>query len=190
MTSRYEAQNRRRRSLRLKGYDYTEAGAYFVTMVVQNRLCLFGGIVAEEMRLNEAGEMVRSAWESLPRRFPGIEVDAFVAMPNHVHGILVIDRPVEAFIRRAPARDAPTTTTLGAVVGAYKSLTAVEYARSAPTTIRPRLWQRNYYEHVIRNDESLNEIRQYICDNPAQWSFDRENPSAIRPSPKPIAPLL
>ena len=212
----YDPKIHRRRSLRLKGYDYTHVGAYFVTIVTQGRLCLFGEIVGKEMRLNEAGEMVCGFWEALPQRFPAIEMDMFVVMPNHLHGIVVIknrattrvaptnqnpDRGVEnaptvpnrATTRVAPTEimdggvDSPVTDqfALGDVIGAYKSLTTVEYTRGVKqmkwSPFHRRLWHRNYYEHVVRHDESLRQLQQYILDNPAQWAFDKENPLAKRP---------
>ena len=191
----YNPDIRRRRPIRLKGYDYSRTGAYFVTIVTQDRTCCFGDVTGEEMCLNDAGRMACRVWESLPLRFPGIEIDAFVVMPNHIHGIIIVGaslvgaqdpgdvRPPEA---GATTRVAPTGghVTLGNVVGAYKSLTTMEYARGVKTHSWPpfngRLWQRNYYEHVVRDDESLKRIRQYIVDNPAQWVFDRENPQAVR----------
>ena len=185
--------DQRRRPLRLKRYDYALAGAYFVTIVVQNRSCLFGEVVGEEMRLNDAGKLARREWEALPYRFPSIDIDVFVIMPNHLHGIAMIGQSAKAPTWGAPSRDGVTETvatpsnktatrsfpTLGDVVGTYKSLTTVEYVRGVNTLAWPRfsdrLWQRNYYEHVIRHDESLREIRQYILNNPARWALDPEN---------------
>lgn len=179
-----------RRLLRLKGYDYTQTGAYFVTIVLQNRLCLFGDIVGTEMQLNQAGEIVCRIWETLPNRFPTITIDTFVVMPNHLHGIIIINqRPVPVGAGLVPAQNvdaqsADTLPALGDVIGAYKSLTTVEYTRGVKmmkwTPFYRRLWQRNYYEHIIRNDDSLNYIRQYIIDNPGQWAFDKENPLATK----------
>ena len=145
--------------------------------------------------------MAYRIWESLPLRFPGIEIDAFVVMPNHIHGIIIVGAPTkgaqdpsdigtpetgatESSEAKATTRVTPTGghVSLGTVVGAYKSLTTMEYARGVKTHSWPpfngRLWQRNYYEHVVRDDESLRRVRQYIVDNPAQWIFDRENPQA------------
>ena len=220
--------SRRRRSIRLRGYDYAQAGAYFVTVVVQGRACLFGDLVGAEMRLNDAGEMIRRVWQEIPGRFPGIALDTFVVMPNHVHGIISIVQPVGASLVGAqeavphhvatreinpratndqkPAqpqgetrnidpwattRVAPTGDrryALGDVVGAFKSLTTVEYMRGVKTLRWPqfsgKLWQRNYFEHVVRSDESLTKIRQYILDNPARWEFDRENPKVVQLAPE------
>ena len=218
----YNPEIHRRRALRLKRYDYTHAGAYFVTIVTQGRSCLFGEIVGKEMRLNEAGEMVCGFWKALPQRFPAIEIDMFVVMPNHLHGIVVINQPNRATTRVAPTKstnvgaglvpaqntnstehrattrvapteimdggvDTPITDrfALGDVIGAYKSLTTVEYTRGVKqmkwSPFHKRLWQRNYYEHVVRHDESLQQLQQYILDNPDQWAFDKENPLDERP---------
>ena len=196
MNHRYNPDMHYRRSVRLRGYDYTHAGAYYVTIVAQDRVFLFGEVVGENVRLGEAGVMVQAVWEALPHRFPSIETDAFVVMPNHIHGIIVIDGPVGASLvdalddvgaRVTMARDTRATTrvapTLGDVIGAYKSSTTVEYARGVGTDgWRPfnrRLWQRNYYERVIRTNEELDRIREYIVNNPAQWEMDAENPDAI-----------
>ena len=193
----------RRRSLRLKEYDYTQAGAYYVTIVLQNRLCLFGEIVNTEMQLNKAGEVAHRVWEALPDRFPMITIDTFVIMPNHLHGIIIINPSITVGAGLVPAQSpdpesavgaglVPAQSTdplvpaqpaaLGDIIGAYKSLTTVEYTRGVKTmkwTPFPRrLWQRNYYEHVIRNDDALRHIREYIIHNPGQWDFDKENPFA------------
>ena len=154
------------------------------------------------MCLNEAGLMVSTVWDALPAQFPVVDLDAFVVMPNHIHGIIVFATqmlvgaplvgaqdvtPNRTIDNRATTRVAPT---LGDVVGAYKSRVTVEYTRGVKTkgwpAFRRRLWQRNFYEHIIRNEESLNRIRQYILDNPARWTFDRENPLAVTPEPEGI----
>ena len=202
---KYDATKHHRRSIRLKGYDYSQAGAYFVTIVTQDRACLFGEVVGGEMQLNDAGRIVLAEWDTLPGRFPTVELDAFIVMPNHVHGIIAISTDdmtsnagvnvgaglvpaLRATIRatiRATTRVAPT---VGDIVGAFKSLTTVLYThgvkQSGWPSFRGRLWQRNYHEHIIRNDESLNRIRQYILDNPACWASDRENPQVGTPEPE------
>jgi putative transposase len=161
-----------RRSLRLDGYDYAQAGAYFVTICTQDRLCLFGDIADGEMQLNDAGRMVRSVWEGLPDRFAAMELDAFVVMPNHVHAIATfVGAGLALPGENGAASSAPT---LGDMVRAFKSLSAIRVnrlmLRSGP------LWQRNYYEHVIRNERELDKIREYIATNPLKWALDRENP--------------
>ena len=186
----YEPQKRHRRSIRLKGYDYSQAGAYFVTICTQNRACLFGEVVDGKMRLNEAGRMVLVEWNALSERFPVVELDAFVVMPTHIHGIIVITNDIVG-AGLVPAPERATTRvapTIGDVVGAFKSRTTVLYTRgvkqSGWATFPGRLWQRNYYEHIIRNEESLNRIRQYILNNPSRWAMDRENPNASELEPE------
>lgn len=237
-----------------------------MTIVTQERACLFGIVDGHEMQLNEAGAMIRRTWLALPERFQGIAIDEFVVMPNHIHGLIVIiepegaplvgawnaalpgdgagdidgrattrvattgeqeadgagiNKPVGAPLvgaryaaqsgvgagdsgSRATTRVAPTQYqnlaetdgksgigargedrryTLSDVVGAFKSLTTVEYVRGVKAQHWPRfpgkLWQRNYYEHVVRREDSLDKIRQYIRDNPARWAFDGENPARV-----------
>jgi putative transposase len=196
---KYDPQKHHRRSIRLKGYDYTQAGAYFITIVTQDRECLLGDVVDGVMQLSEAGHMVERCWYDIPTYFPNVELDAFVTMPNHLHGIIVIahNHPVGAGL--VPAQHDRATTdgattdgatadgattrvapTVGDIVGAFKSKTTVAYIRGVKQSGWPpfggRLWQRNYYEHIIRNDASLNRIRQYIVNNPTKWGLDRENP--------------
>ena len=123
----YNPDRHRRRSLRLKGYDYTQAGAYFVTVVVQERLPLFGVVMDSKMQLNAAGEMVQRVWDEMPNRFPSIEMNAFIAMPNHIHGIIIVGAPLVG--ARSFNDETSTKVLLGDVVGAFKSLTTVEYVR-------------------------------------------------------------
>ncbi len=176
----------RRRSLRLRGFDYSKEGAYFVTICTRNRECLFGEVVAGRMRLSEAGQAIQAVWARLSERFPTIESDAFIVMPNHIHGILVLvgAGPVLSLVEglslpvKGAASSAPTAftpITLGNLLRAFKSISAVGANRFLSRSGKP-LWQRNYYEHVIRNEESLNRIREYIATNPLRWELDRENP--------------
>ena len=165
-----------RRSIRLDGYDYSSAGAYFISIAAQGRLCLFGSVVDGELRLNDAGKMVRRVWDGMPDRFPFINMDEFVVMPNHVHGVIFIRQPVPT--TGAPTMGAPA---LGDVVGAFKSVTTVEYVRGVRglgwQRFDKRLWQRNYFERVIRNEHELGLVREYIANNIVNWESDRENPS-------------
>jgi REP element-mobilizing transposase RayT len=180
-----DADKRHRRSVRLKGYDYSASGAYFVTICTQNRACLFGEVRNGAVALNRAGEIAQSSWNGLPARFSWIGLDAFVVMPNHVHGIILVGAqfiaPATVFGNRKTGvmNHAPT---LGEIVRAYKAA-STRFIRQAG--IPNFAWQRNYYEHVVRSEESLNRIRQYIVENPARWEFDRENPAATAPEPEP-----
>jgi len=177
--------DRKRRSIRLKEYDYSQGGMYFVTVCTRHREPFFGVIERGEMQLNDAGDMLVAKWDTLPDRFPAVELDSFVVMPNHVHAILNIVANGDVGAGLVPAQRATTRVapSVGDIVGAYKSLTTVAYThgvrRLGWPAFHERLWQRNYYEHVIRNEESLKQIRQYIADNPARWEFDQDNPSVF-----------
>jgi putative transposase len=164
-----------RHSIRLRAFDYSSSGGYFVTSCVQNRECLFGDVLDNVMVLNDVGRLVESVWNGLMERFPTIELDAFVVMPNHVHFIINIavsagkdgmgqDRAGQG---RAP--------TLDQIVGAFKSISAARVNRLLSRTGQP-LWQRNYYERIIRNESELNGFRDYIIHNPMRWADDSENP--------------
>lgn len=173
------APTNRRRPLRLQGFDYSKEGAYFVTICTQNRAYLFSDVVDGAMHLNDAGRLVQTVWDGLSQRFPTIELDAFVVMPNHIHGILFIVGAGLALPLKGAASSAPTRSrphTLGNVLRAFKSISAIGVNRALSRSGQP-LWQRNYYEHVIRSEESLNCIRGYIATNPFRWELDRENPA-------------
>ena len=178
---KFDPEKHHRRSIRLKGYDYAQAGAYFVTICTQNRECLFGKVVDGGMWLNDAGQMVAIAWQQLPQRFPQVAIDAFVVMPNHLHGIIIITKlsDVGAGLVPAPLDEAKASTGLGNIVGAFKSITTHEYTIGVRQRnwlpFSGKLWQRNYYENIIRDQRALNNIRQYIAENPLKWSSNAEN---------------
>ena len=180
---KYDPDKHHRRSIRLKGYDYAQPGAYFVTIVTQDRACLFGAVADGEMELNNAGEIAKAAWNELPEGFPSLGLDAFVVMPNHIHGIIMVGAqfiaPTDGLgvTNQGVMNHAPT---LGNIIRAYKA-TSTRLIRQAGTP--DFTWQRNNYEHVVRDEESLDRIRRYILDNPARWEFDRENPAATAPEP-------
>ncbi len=167
-----------RQSIRLKNYDYSQPGYYFVTICTWNRLNIFGDIDNAQMDLNLYGKMVEKAWGELKVRFPDAYLDEFEIMPNHFHGIIaIVGAPlVGARGERAGTRPAPT---LGAIIGAFKSITARQFILSLKDKKNhSQLWQRNYYEHVIRNEKELFELRQYIQQNPLKWELDPENVGA------------
>jgi REP element-mobilizing transposase RayT len=179
-----------RRSIRLKGYDYTSPGAYFVTLVTKDRQCLFGEVQVEEMYLNPFGVLVDNEWCRLGERFDKIVVDEWIVMPNHLHGILLIvndmnldkesDHPnVQSGQRSSSKEDTLLPGSMGAIVGAYKSTTTrlINGLKCCPGA---KIWQRNYYEHIIRNEGEWEAIRKYIRNNPAEWELDRENPNRGR----------
>jgi putative transposase len=195
-----------RHSIRLREYDYSTAGAYFVTVCTQEKERLFGEVIDGEMRLNDAGRMVERIWRELSERFPLVILDEFVIMPNHFHGIIFLSdrrgepcvRPNEYIIRRGKPCVRPIQqgdhknvdhkegdhrgtreNSLGRIMQALKSVTTVEYVRGVHHINWPpfpgRLWQRDYFERIIRNEKELNVIREYIINNPARWADDPEN---------------
>lgn len=211
----------RRRSIRLKGYDYSQPGAYFITICTNNRECLFGEIVHEKMVLNDAGNMIQTIWDEMPFNYIGTEIDQFVVMPNHIHGIVFINVGAtpcgypDSGPRACPDATlcgCPDATTNGYpilktrggsmngekigqpqgvaptgglslfdVVHRFKTMTTKRYTdgvkQSGWQSFQGKLWQRNYFEHIIRNDAELNGIREYIIYNPLNWALDNENPS-------------
>ena len=174
----YDPEKRRRRSTRLPGYDYAQPGAYFVTLCVQQRECLLGEIESAGMACNEAGAMIEMWWRELPRKFPACSGDAFVVMPNHMHGIIVIDELAGADARH---KDAHTSASLPRIVQWFKTMTTNAYIRGVDERgwmpFARRLWQRNYYEHIVRDEIDLNRIREYILNNPLNWEDDPDNPA-------------
>ena len=226
----------RRKRLRLMGYDYSLPSAYFVTVCVHNKECLFGEIVERGMILNDAGKMISEYWGFLPGRFPGVALDVFMVMPNHFHGIIIItgsDLPhkivgadhfkniVGADQRVCPKpgadhhqnivgadhRVCPKTdehigsplpnsgvridnktgehigSPLPGIIQWFKTMTTNQYIRGVKeknwTPFSGKLWQRNYYEHIVRNEESLNRIREYIMNNSFKWEDDLEYPGKV-----------
>ena len=203
----------RRKSIRLKGYDYSQAGLYFVTICTQNRACLFGHIHKNEMTLNDAGKMIETEWINLKNRFPNIEYHEFVIMPNHIHGILeiahatTVGSPLVGAQNKMTFSDeigqpqgiaengqpqgianigqpqgiAPTANkTVGDIMDAFKSITTVEYIRGVKNCgwnpFVGKLWQRNYWEHIIRNNDDYQRISNYIINNTQNWDNDKLKP--------------
>jgi len=170
-------ENPRRRSIRLSGYDYSQPGAYFITLVTQGRECLFGEVVDGQMRLNALGEIVREEWEKTATIRAEIELGSYVIMPNHFHGnIWIIEGRGTA--RRAPTVEQfgkPVAGSIPTILRAFKSaVTArINQIRKTPGVA---VWQRNYYEHVIRNEDDLQAIHLYIAANPTNWPDDDEYP--------------
>ena len=202
MKRRVEKQHRR--SIRLKGYDYRREGMYFVTIVVEDRAYLFGEVVDGEMRPNQFGRIVKATWNELPHHYRGVRCDAFVVMPNHIHGVIgLVDdegvgandvgaglKPARGVVAgpnsvRAGLKPAPTRPGLPEIIRGFKTFSARRINELRETRGVP-IWQRNYYEHIIRDEESLNRIRGYILNNPAQWAVDPENPAATAAEPPDI----
>jgi REP element-mobilizing transposase RayT len=153
-----------RKSLRLSHYDYAMPGAYFVTACTHERTCLLGKISDGTVRLSEAGRVVAQVWQDLPAHYPNFSLDEFVIMPNHLHGLLVIERE--------------GGRPLSNLMRAFKAFSTREI--KAQRLVTDPVWQRGYYEHVVRDEADLAVICQYIQDNPAKWDLDDENPARRR----------
>ncbi len=208
----YNPDKHHRRSIRLKGYDYSKAGLYFITICCQDRSCRFGHVDNDEMVLNEFGHIAYNEWCNLPKRFANFDLDVFQIMPNHMHGIIALNDTVGAgftpaqngdnteynipaqngsvdqnqndadIIQGARASPAPTVgASVSDIVGAYKSLVAngcldiwkFKWAEVNPAPTMGKLWQRDFYEHIIRNEQSYQTISNYIIENPAKWKDDK-----------------
>ena len=198
----------KRRTIRLKEYDYTQAGMYFVTVCVQDKKCLFGDVENGEMLLNEAGRMIDKWWQKLPDKYDEITIDEYCIMPNHIHGIInnvgaipcnrpnkecnipnkENNRPNKKYnytnYKKGENMVSPVRKNiipndyagLGKYVSWVKRMSTNEYIRNVKNNnwllFDKRLWQRNYYEHIIQNEKDLYRIREYIMHNPAQWDKD------------------
>jgi len=175
---KYNPAKHHRRSIRLQGYDYSQPGWYFITICSQSREMLFGDIVNRKMFLNEVGIIIKNNWLKIPELRSYIELDEFIIMPNHFHGIMIIMENSNRV--RATDSVAPTlkAKSIGSILGQFKSSTTKEIQKIHIPHFR---WQRNYYEHIIRNEQDLNRIRKYIRENPLKWLNDNKG-RQIRPS--------
>ncbi|MGB2856128.1 MAG: transposase [Dehalococcoidia bacterium] len=166
---KYDPDRHHRRSIRLREYDYSQEGAYFITACTQKHDLLLDNI--------EIRSMIQKWWDVLPEKFPDVRTDQVVIMPNHIHGIIFIEHLGQSHGIGQSHRIAPT---LGRIVQWFKTMTTNEYIKAARTNnaepFPVKLWQRNYYEHILRNETDLNSARQYILDNPAKWEEDEDNP--------------
>ena len=197
---KFDPQKHHRRSIRLPGYDYSQSGAYYVTMAAQGRECLFGEIVDGEVHLNEYGEVVQKWWNEIPIHFPNVELGAFVIMPNHVHGIIFIitqrrgevlsphDNPNnnmhdvhgDGANHQGGATPPLQPPTLGQIIAYFKYQSTKEMNRIEPEKAITKFWQRNYYEHIIRDEKDLQNKTDYINANPSLWDEDDNNPRNIQ----------
>jgi REP element-mobilizing transposase RayT len=159
---------KRRRSTRLKDWDYASPGAYFVTICAQHRRRIFGTIESEQIRLSEIGSIVEQKWVWLERQYPHVILDEFIIMPNHLHGIIFLQS-----VRRGGSRTAPTSKskTLGRLIGAFKTTSTKQINNLLGTPGKP-VWQRGFYDHIILDEEDLRRAREYIRHNPGNWVLD------------------
>ena len=166
----------RRRSIRITDYDYSQGGAYYVTVCCRKRQSLFGNVVNGRTRLNQCGRIALRCWNEIPDHFPNVQLDAHVLMPNHLHGILII-REETGTACRAPTNERfsrPVGGSVPTIIRSFKSAVTRRFNEIRGIRVGS-LWQRNYFEHVIRDEESLDKIREYIATNAERWQLDREN---------------
>ncbi len=158
-----------RKTNRLRQYDYSKAGYYFVTLCIQNRVCLLGNVVNDQMILNHAGVMIENSWRQVSGDYDEVEIDSWQIMPNHLHGIIIL---AEA--------GTGSTPSLSDVIGQFKSVTTNQYIGGVKHhqwhPFDKKLWQQSFHDHVIRNDQDLNRVREYIHNNPLKWALDEDNP--------------
>ncbi len=179
-----------RRSIRLRHYDYSLPVAYFVTICTHGRRCLFGEVLDGAMVLNELGLLVRDCWLATPTARIETTLDEFVVMPNHLHGIIQIGEMAESQAQGSMSEGGPAgrkfvspSGGLGAIVRGFKGV-ATSRAVNSGLSPRASLWQRGYYEHVIRSERALAQVRDYVRFNPAKWEADRDNPRTWSPRPR------
>jgi putative transposase len=167
-----------RRSIRLKGYDYSQPGAYFVTICAHNNESIFGHVINGNMHLNEFGKIVEKEWLKTFDMRKILKLDIYVIMPNHFHGIIIIadGRGTLQRARTGEKFGKPVSNSIPTIIRLFKSATTKQINQIRQTT-GMELWQHNYYEHIIRNENELNQVLEYIINNPLQWQFDKENPN-------------
>ncbi|NDV77786.1 transposase [Dysgonomonas sp. 511] len=160
-----------RRSIRLHGYDYSQGGLYFVTICVKDKECLFGTVVDGDMVLNEFGNIVKKCWLAIPEHYAYVVLHGYIIMPNHIHGIIEIGEFVGANYH-SPENEAlfrSPSGTIGSIIRGLKIGVMKWYKEYLQVK---SIWQRSYYEHIIRNDESYQKITEYIYENPGNWLTD------------------
>ncbi len=177
--------HKNRRSIRLRDYDYSSPGEYFVTICTHKRECLFGDVVDGEMGLNEIGEIDNNEWLKTETIRDNVELGAFIIMPNHMHAIFGIVESLGAYRDTPLPRDANSnpsfkspSKTVGAIVRGYKSAVTTKI-NTLKNSAGQKIWQRNYYEHIIRNEKSFRRIQNYIINNPAKWGDDMNHPDNL-----------
>jgi len=188
----YNPEIHHRRSIRLKDYDYSQMGAYFVTICTFRGKEIFGEVEDSAMILNRQGAIASAMWQTLPRRFSGLELDHFVVMPNHIHGILVRTERLKPATKEPTAQNQPSdqlnklqmyrkspyrSQTLCEIVRTFKGVTSY-YVRRSDGNMTGFGWHRNFFEHIIRNGKELDALRAYILNNPTRWQKDKLHPQS------------
>src|SRR5271155_3295996 len=169
----------RRRSIRLPDFDYSHPGSYFVTILSHDAKLIFGELILGRMKLSAIGSIVSDCWRDIPIHFPGIELSEFIVMPNHIHGIVRIPArarravPLPRHAEKVEAYGSPCAGSVPTIVRSFKSAVPLK-ARKLLGRPDERLWQRNYFERVIRNEREFNKVSRYIAQNPARWEFEQD----------------
>ena len=180
---KYDLKIHHRTSIRLRGHDYTQAGEYYVTLCVKDRECLLGEIVQNHVKLSRIGEIAKKCWEEIPKHFPNAGLDEYVIMPNHIHGVIILDNPVGTRLtvgiehavgtRHAVSQHErfgkPICGSLSTIIRSFKSAASNRIHSEGYSAFA---WQSRFYEHIIRNGRDLDRIRKYILDNPCNWTKD------------------
>lgn len=176
MAGKYDPKIHHRRSIRLPEYDYSQDGWYYVTLCIIGDKCLLGKFTNGRIQLYRYGQIVDNCWKWLARQYAYVHLDEYVVMPNHLHGIIIIRRDLKGGSLTAPTGYMKKIKPLSRLVGAFKTVSTkqINIIRNTPGR---KMWQRNYYEHIIRNEEELNHIRRYISDIPINWRKDEKNPN-------------
>jgi REP element-mobilizing transposase RayT len=183
---KYDPSRHHRHAMRLKGYDYSQPGAYFVTICIEGSFRFLSEIIDGQLYPSESGKMVQAIWDELPLYYPGVDVDVFVLMPDHVHGIILLTE--ENRLTVMPDGSTRKPMILWDVVGRFKSLTTARYRHGVVKLGWPRFekrfWQRSYHESIIRDEISWQKIRQYILNNPVVWENDPQHLKIYHPIPE------
>ena len=187
---KYDPKKHHRKSIRLEGYDYSQDGMYYVTVCEKSGKSVFGEVIKSEVRLSAWGEIVRDCWEDIPNHFENAEVDVSVIMPNHIHGIVILGKSLvgtrhAVSLRAIPNQKGeqfaePVCGSLSTILRSFKSAVTRQAHLDGYSAF---VWQSRFYEHVIRDGEDLDRIREYILENPANWRSDEYYPGNMRMDP-------
>jgi REP element-mobilizing transposase RayT len=177
---KFDPEKHHRRSIRFAGYDYRTSGGYFVTICTAKKRCVFGTIENGAMRLHPYGRMAETCWHALPEHFPNVVLDEFVVMPNHIHGIMIFQESQHVGAQHAAPLQNVASGSLGAIVRSFKSAVtrAINIHRAERNLAPVHVWQRNFYDRIIRDEKELNDTQRYIIENPQHWETDKNHPMA------------
>jgi len=183
MSKNYNPKIHHRQSMRLKGRDYSQEGHYFVTICTKNKIECFGEIINGKMELSEIGKIVNQCWLEIPKHFPDVTLDEYTIMPNHIHGIIVINANDDIVgtqnfvsLQQTNKFQRVIPRSLGSIIRGFK-IGATKWCRN--NNHHEFQWQKSFYDHIIRDEKSLDKIREYIRNNPSQWELDRNNPENL-----------